>query len=136
VALVFLLLYAPLVVLVALSFNGKGEFGDWTSYSLGSYLDLFRDLALSNALRNTIALAAVTTVIATGAGAMLALGIHRVRRGSISGSVAYLPIVLPDIVVAVALLSLFVLLRISLGFHSLIIAHGVFGIGYFVSIQP
>ena len=134
VALVLLLLYMPLLVLIALSFNGTGAFGDWTQYSFGSYAALLQDPALSNALRNTVVLAGITTVIATAAGATLALGIHRVRCGSISGSVAFLPIVLPDIVVAIALLSLFVLLRVSLGFHSLVIAHGVFGVAFACAI--
>lgn len=108
-ALVYIFFYAPIVLLVVFSFNENDNVGIWTGASLRWYGEMFRDDAVMGALRNSLVVAFFSTVVSTIIGTMLAISLERYRyrgRGALDG-LAYLPIIIPDVTMAVMLLIFF-----------------------------
>ena len=139
--LVFIFFYAPIAVLIIFSFNSGRVVSQWEGFSLAWYAKLFSNRDIGLALYNSIVVAGVSTVISTIMGTLVALGMERFDfRGKLSmDSVLYLPIIIPDIAMAVMLLLFFVqagqlLARIgfgfSLGLGTIILAHVAFNISY------
>lgn len=130
--LVFLFLYVPILAVVAFSFNSGEQTAVWQGFTFEWYAALFEDADLWRACRNSLMVAGAATLIATVIGTATALAIERYRFRFRAALVRclYLPIIIPDIVLAIALLSFYVQTRIPLGLTSLIIAHGVFNIAY------
>jgi spermidine/putrescine transport system permease protein len=107
--LVFLFLYAPIVLLIALSFNDNSNVSIWTEPSFRWYGAMFQDTNVMNALRNSLIVAFFSTIVSTVIGTMLAIALERYRfrgRGTLDG-IAYLPIIIPDVTMAVMLLIFF-----------------------------
>ncbi len=132
IAVVFLFLYVPILTVVAFSFNSSEQTAVWQGFTFNWYAALFEDAALWRACRNSLIVAGAATLIATVIGTATALAIerHRFRFRAALVRCLYLPIIIPDIVLAIALLTFYVQARIPLGIISLIIAHGVFNIAY------
>ena len=130
--LVFLFLYVPILAVVAFSFNSGEQTAVWQGFTFKWYAALFEDADLWRACRNSLMVAGAATLIATVIGTATALAIERYRFRFRAALVRclYLPIIIPDIVLAIALLSFYVQTRIPLGLTSLIIAHSVFNIAY------
>ncbi|MBI5157900.1 MAG: ABC transporter permease [Acidimicrobiia bacterium] len=107
--LVFAFFYAPIVVLVVFSFNANENVGIWTEPSLRWYREVFRDEAVMGALRNSLIVAAISTTVATILGTMAALALERFRfRGQrVYDGLLYLPIIIPEVTMAVMLLLFF-----------------------------
>jgi spermidine/putrescine transport system permease protein len=107
--LVFLFFYAPILVLVVFSFNANNNVGIWTEPSLHWYREVFRDDTIMAALRNSLIVAAISTVVSTILGTMAALSLERFRfRGQrVYDGLLYLPIIIPEITMAVMLLLFF-----------------------------
>lgn len=107
--LVFAFFYAPIVVLVIFSFNANENVGIWTEPSLRWYREVFRDDAVMGALRNSLIVAAISTTVATILGTMAALALERFRfRGQrVYDGLLYLPIIIPEVTMAVMLLLFF-----------------------------
>ena len=142
---VFLFLYAPIVVLVAFSFNASETKSRsvWSGFSLQWYERLFGDRMLLDALRNTLLIAVIAAVAATVLGTAAAIGIDGMKRWTrrLVMNVTNFPMVNPDIVTGVSLMLLFVFasrfLGNSLGMVSLIFAHITFCLPYVIlSIMP
>jgi spermidine/putrescine transport system permease protein len=131
-ALVYVFLYAPIVILVIFSFNAARRTATWEGFTLQWYARLAENPLIRQAVINSLKVAAVATVIATVMGAMAGLALARYRfRGRLAtGILLYLPLVIPEIVLAAALLSLFGVIRMELGFWTLVIAHVVFSVSY------
>lgn len=105
--LMYLFLYGPILILVIFSFT-RDEFGvRWTGFTLDWYVRLFRNDRLMGAAFNTLYVAFVSTLVSTVLGTLMALAMERYRfRGRTAvDAVLYLPIVIPEIVMAVALLA-------------------------------
>ncbi|HWC70573.1 MAG TPA: ABC transporter permease [Actinomycetota bacterium] len=132
--LLFAFLYLPIVVLVALSFNASGLPTAWGGFSLQWYRDLVGNDELLEAIRNSLIVAGFVTAIATVLGTLLAIGLQRTVRSRVLDSVLFLPAVIPDIVLAIGLLSFFNLLRFTLGLHTIVIAHVVFDMIFVAAI--
>ena len=132
IGLVYLFLYMPILAVVVFSFNSGEQISIWEGFTFGWYAKLFEDAALWRACRNSLMVAGVATAIATviGTAAALAIERHRFRFRTALVRVLYLPIIIPDIVLAIALLTFYVQARIPLGLITVIIAHGVFNIAY------
>ena len=139
--LVFIFFYAPIAVLIIFSFNSGRVVSQWEGFSLAWYAKLFSNRDIGLALYNSMVVAGVSTVISTVMGTLVALGMERFDfRGKLSmDSMLYLPIIIPDIAMAVMLLLFFVqagqlLARIgfgfSLGLGTIILAHVAFNISY------
>ncbi len=132
ISIVYLFLYVPIVAIVVFSFNSGTQISVWRGFTLGWYAKLFENAALWRACRNSLIVAGIATGIATGIGTTTALAIerHRFRFRTALIRCLYLPIIIPDIVLAIALLTFYVQVRVPLGLITVIIAHGVFNIAY------
>ena len=132
ILLVFLFLYAPIVTLVVFSFNASPQTAIWKGFTFSWYAKLFQNQDLWSACRNSIVVAGISTVIATLIGTMAALAMERYRfpLRLVFTQVLYLPIMIPDIVMAIALLMFYIQVHVPLGIASIIIAHVAFNISY------
>jgi spermidine/putrescine transport system permease protein len=128
----FVFLYAPIVILVIFSFNSSRFVSAWESFSFRWYGELFRDAAMMAALKNSLIVAVVSTIISTIIGTMAALAMERHNFGGrlAMDALLYLPIIIPEIAMAVMLLLFFVLARITLSLGTVIIAHVAFNISF------
>ena len=129
--LVFCFLYLPIAVLVALSFNEGGLPTVWSGFSTRWYVSLVSNTQILHAAANTLIVALVSTAIATLLGTLLAIGIETRRRKSRGlEALVFAPMVIPDIVLAIALLSFFSMLNVTLGLQTIILAHVVFNLAF------
>jgi len=124
--LLYVFLYAPIATLVVLSFNRSGQPTAWGGFSLDWYRSVIHNDAILSAVRNSVIVAVFVTAISTVIGTLLALGLARTTRSRTLDSLIFLPAVIPDIVLAIALLSFFSLIRFTLGLQSIVVAHVVF----------
>ena len=130
--LVFLFLYVPILVIVAFSFNSGDQISVWEGFSLGWYSKLFKNPDVWRACKNSLIIACVSTFISTVIGTAAALAIEKYRfriRNTLIRSL-YLPLIIPDIVLAIALLTFYVQVKFPRGLTSVIFAHVVFNIAY------
>ena len=132
--LVFVFLYAPILVLVVLSFNRSGGPGSWGGFTTRWYGELLDSRDLIDAFRNTLIVGLAVTAISTVFGTLLALGLARVVRSPVLDSAMFLPAVVPDIVLAIGLLSFFTLVGVSLGLQTIVAAHVVFDMIFVAAI--
>ena len=132
--LVFLFLYGPILVLVALSFNRAGLPTAWTGFSFRWYEALAGNASIHHAVANTLIVAASSTLIATALGTLLAIGVERGRGGAALDAALFAPMIIPDIVLAIALLSFFSMMKMTLGLHSIVLAHVVFNIAFVAAV--
>jgi spermidine/putrescine transport system permease protein len=133
--LVLLFLYLPISVLVALSFNEGGLPTAWTGFSTRWYGELWRNADILGAAWNSLVVALASTLIATVLGTLLALGVEmRRRRGHVLETLIFAPMVVPDIVLAIALLSFFSLLGIRMGLGTIVLAHVVFNLAFVCAV--
>ncbi len=133
--LTFAFLYIPISVLVALSFNEGGMPTAWTGFSTKWYGELARNGDIIHAAVNTLIVALVSTVVATALGTLLAIGVEiRRRKGRFLETLIFAPMIIPDIVLAIALLSFFSLLGVTMGLHTIILAHVVFNLAFVCSV--
>jgi spermidine/putrescine transport system permease protein len=141
-ALMYFFLYAPILILVLFSFNASVFGTSWEGFTLRWYEDLFSDRRLMEAFYNSLYVAFVATVISTIIGTLTALALERYRfpgRQAYDGLV-YLPIVIPEIVMAVSLLVFFSLAfdivdalfgaRVRFSLTTVIISHVAFCISF------
>ena len=129
----YLFLYLPIVILIVYSFNAsRYASGAWRGFTLRWYAELFADEAIGSALRNTLIVAGASTLISTVFGTMVALAMERYDfRGKLAfDALLYLPIIIPDIAMAVMLLLFFVLSHVRLGLPTIIISHVAFNISF------
>jgi spermidine/putrescine transport system permease protein len=109
-ASIFFVLYAPIVTLIAFSFNTDKRGIVWRGFTLDNYVKAWNNASLIEALTNSLVIALIATIIATVLGALAALLLWRFRfpmKGGYEGFMA-LPIVIPEICMGVALLLFFV----------------------------
>ena len=125
----FVYLYAPLAVIVVYSFNANRIAGIWTHFSFQWYGAALNNAALMNALETSLTVAAIATAVSTTIALTAALAIIRgknVRFRKLSETIVNLPLLLPEIVLAVATLILFSLIGVQNGMVKLVIAHSAF----------
>ena len=140
--LVYVFLYAPIALLIVFSFNDNNNVSIWTEPSLRWYREMFGNDEVMGALRNSLLVALVSTLVATVIGTALAISLERYRyrgRGTLDG-LAYLPIIIPDVTMAVMLLIFFFQafgildsltgIRLTSGLHTIILAHIAFNISF------
>ncbi|WP_458189872.1 ABC transporter permease [Haladaptatus sp. NG-WS-4] len=139
-ALVYLFLYLPIAVLIALSFNDSRYALVWQGFTTKWYEALLAgetvarvnpDAAFS-ALVNSIEIALVTVVVSTVFGTMLAIALDRYEfpGKSLFTGVVYMPIIIPSIVMGISLLLFFNIVGMSLGLHTAVIGHIAFDISF------
>lgn len=127
-------LYLPIAVLVGLSFNESGLPTAWSGFSTRWYGELARDEEIRDAALSTLLVALGATALSVLLGTPLAFGLDRLRSRTLDGLV-FVPMIIPDIVYAIAFLSAFNLvftqaLGRQLGLWSVVLAHATFGIAF------
>lgn len=140
-ALVYLFLFAPIVVLLIFSFNDSKSLSVFSEFSFRWYRELLKDSNTLVAVRNTLILAASATAISTVMGTAAAWGIHRLRsrwyRRAIN-TVTDIPMTNPDIITGISLMLMFVFVgrlfgaQNSLNFWTMLIAHITFCLPYVI----
>ncbi|MBE6928711.1 MAG: ABC transporter permease [Ruminococcaceae bacterium] len=137
--LIFLFLYAPIVVMIVYSFNAEKSRAKWGGFTLKWYRELFSNSDIMEALITTLTIALLSSIIALIIGTAAAVGIANLRKGPRKWlmNITYLPMLNADIVTGVSLLLIFSLMGIELGYVSLLLAHVTFNIPYVIlSIMP
>ena len=144
--LVFALLYAPIAVLIIFSFNDGGSLSEFTGFSFAWYKELFNDEEALTALKNSLILAVLSSLIATVIGTFAALGLHHTRSRFVKGavkSITNIPMMNPDIVTGVSMMLLFVAVATIIkannfmGFGTMLVAHTTFNLPYvLLSVTP
>jgi len=130
--LVYLFFYAPVAVLVIFSFNRSRLSAHWRGFKGEWYAVLWRDEAIFQSLGNSLLVAGAVTLACVAFGTLGALVFARARRRAraLLSGVVYLPLVIPEIVMAVAIVIFFSLLHLQLSIWTVIIAHITFCISY------
>lgn len=146
IALVFIFLYAPMVVMMVFSFNSSESTYIFEGFSLQWYERLFQDKVTMDALKNTIVLAVTSAAVATILGTLAAVGLNSMKNKFVKSSVmtvTNIPMMNPEIVTGISMMLLFVFAgalfskRDVLGFWTLLIAHVTFQLPYVIlSILP
>lgn len=146
IALIFVFLYAPMVVTMVFSFNGTDSTYILNGFSTQWYERLFHDSITVNALKNTVVLAIVSAIISTVMGTMAAVGIDSLKKKRIKSTVmavTNIPMMNPEIVTGISMMLLFVFAgrllgqKDTLGFGTILIAHISFQLPYVIlSILP
>jgi len=134
-ALVYIFLYAPIVILVIFSFNSS-RYSIWENFSLQWYRSLFHNELILRALRNSLIVAVSATIFSTIAGTFAALGMQRFefRAKKSLDALFYLPVIIPEIVMAASLVIFFGFIHMTLGMMTIILAHVAFCVSYVVIV--
>ena len=130
--MVYAYLYIPIIILVTNSFNEDRYGLSWKGFSWNWYERLFNNDTLIQAAFHSVTIAFFAATLATIVGGLTAIALYRYRfRGkqAVSGML-FIVMMSPDIVMAVSLLALFMVVGISLGFWSLLLAHVTFCLPY------
>jgi spermidine/putrescine transport system permease protein len=134
--LVLAYLFFPIAVMIAFGFNDpRGRFNfTWEGFTFRWWGRLFEIPDLTTAITNSLLVAAISTIVATVLGTMIALALtrHRFRGRSSTNLFIFLPLATPEVVLGASLLSLFVTLNAARGFWTILIAHVMFNISYVV----
>lgn len=132
VIIVFLFLYIPIIVVVLFSFNSGDQISVWEGFSFDWYAKLFNNPDVWRACKNSLIIACAATIISTiiGTAAAVALNKHRFKIRNTITHTLYLPMIIPDIVLAIALLTFYTQVKIPIGLTSVVIAHIVFNVSY------
>lgn len=128
-ALVYLFLYLPLVIVVVFSFNDSKLNAEWVGFTWKWYGKLFQNQEMLTAAMNSLIIAAVTSGVATILGTLAGLAMHQ-RRQRLLQILVLAPIAMPEILMGVSLLVLFIMLNMTLGLISITLAHITFCIGF------
>ena len=131
--LFFLFLYVPILILIVFSFNTGRSATIWHGFSLEWYIKAFANDDIQRAARNSLIVAITATAFATTFATFAALIMARTKRfrgQNLSYAVLMLPLIVPEIVTAVATLSFFAAVGLKLGLGRVIIAHTVFCIPF------
>jgi len=134
VACTYLFLYIPLIVLAVFSFNEIAFPYRWVGFSLRWYRELAISAEIWEATKNSLIVAGSAVFLSVTLGLFFVMWCSQQRRGNYLLSFFYPNLVVPEIVIAVGLLSLFVFLNVPLGIPSLIVGHTLLGFGYAVPI--
>ena len=145
---IFVLLYAPILTLIILSFNASKTRAKWEGWTAKWYVSLFQNSAIMDALYNTLIIAVLSATIATLLGLTAALSLNSMRRRSrtIILGVINIPMLNAEIVTGISLMLVFIALgnfltqfgyTIQFGFWTVLIGHITFNLPYVVlSIMP
>ena len=140
-AIIFIFLFAPIVVLLVFSFNESKSLSVFSGFSWKWYTELFRDRNTLESVKNTLLLAASATAISTVMGTMAAVGINKLRSKwyrAAMNTVTDIPMTNPDIITGISLMLMFVFVgrlfgaSTSLNFFTLLVAHVTFCTPYVI----
>ncbi len=130
--LVLLVIYLPVVVVIAFSFNQQPKGLMWTGFTTEWYPKLFQNRQIMESFRNSLTVASLSSAIAAVIGTLGAVGLARsqFRSAAVFEGIATLPIMVPEIVLGLAFMTTFALFGIPSGMLTLVLAHATFCIPY------
>ena len=146
--IIFVFLYTPIVTLMIFSFNDSKSTAKWNGFTLRWYSELFQNTRIMDALKYTLIIAVLASIIATIIGTLAAIGIHRMKGVPKKTllNINNLPVLNPDIVTGISLMSLFIFIfpilnkigiNAQFGFGTMLLAHITFNIPYVIlSVLP
>jgi spermidine/putrescine transport system permease protein len=132
--LTYVFLYAPILVLMVMSFNASKSPFSWEGFSFRWYGELARNEVVLEGVVNTLIVAVGSTVLATVLGTLLAIGLERHTRSRTLEAAALSPAIMPDIVLAIGLLAFYSMISLTLGLHSVLLAHVVFSTAFVAAV--
>ncbi|HJB17597.1 MAG TPA: extracellular solute-binding protein [Candidatus Blautia excrementipullorum] len=138
-ALIFLLLYAPIVTLIVLSFNQSRTRAKWGGFTLKWYQELFKNEQIMSAFYTTLIIAFLSAAAATLIGTAASVAIQGMKQKwkTFYMGLTNIPMMNAEIVMGVSLMLLFIAFRMTLGFGTILIAHITFNIPYVIlSVSP
>lgn len=138
-ALIFILLYAPIVTLIVLSFNQSKTRAKWGGFTLKWYKELLKNEQIMSAFYTTLIIAFVSAAIATVIGTAAAIAIQGMKQKwkTMYMGLTNIPMMNAEIVMGVSLMLLFIAFHMTLGFGTILIAHITFNIPYVIlSVMP
>ncbi len=132
--LIYSVLYIPVLVMMIFSFNDQRYNYYWNGFTTQWYSKLFSNSAVIGSLWYSVIIAVLATVISVTIGTIGALGLRKYefRGRKFINNMLYIPIIVPEIVMAVALLIIFMKIGIALGMGTILIGHCTFCIPYAV----
>jgi spermidine/putrescine transport system permease protein len=135
-ALVFAYLLVPILIMALFGFNDHtGRFNlTWEGFTLDHYRNIFEIPELVSSLKNSLVIAALSTLVSCILGTLIALALTRFSFRGRSGLnlFIFIPMATPEIILGVSLLAMFVSLNVTTGFMTILIAHIMFCISYVV----
>lgn len=138
-ALIFILLYAPIVTLIVLSFNQSKTRAKWGGFTLKWYKELLKNEQIMSAFYTTLIIAFVSAAIAAVIGTAAAIAIQGMKQKwkNMYMGLTNIPMMNAEIVMGVSLMLLFIAFHMTLGFGTILIAHITFNIPYVIlSVLP
>jgi spermidine/putrescine transport system permease protein len=139
IGLILLFLYAPIIILIILSFNKSKSRAKWGGFTFNWYIELFRNEDIMAALSTTLIIAFSSALIATIIGTAAAIAINNMKKTprTILMGITNIPMLNADIVTGISLMLIFVALNYTLGFTSVLLAHITFNMPYVIlSVMP
>jgi spermidine/putrescine transport system permease protein len=127
--LAYAFLYAPLVIVVVYSFNDSRLNAEWVGFTFDWYRKLFGNEQMLKAAWNSLVIGLTASAVATVLGTMAGYAMYRYKLRLLPVMVLA-PIAIPEILMGVSLLIFFVMLNITLGMVSIVLAHIAFCIGF------
>ena len=137
--LIYVFLYAPILVMIVFSFNASKSRNLWAGFTLKWYQELFHNQMVLESLGNTLIIAVIASVVSTIVGTAAAVGIYSFNRKmrNMILNVTYMPMINPEIVTGVSLMLLYVFLGMRFGFATLLCSHITFCLPYVIlSVLP
>lgn len=134
--LIYSFLYIPILILILFSFNKSKLNAVWTGFTFDWYSKLWSNTQVLEAAKITIVVAIVATIISTILGTLVSVGMYKYHfkgKSALDGML-YVPLVMSEIVMGIALLAFFSMVKIPLGIWTLIISHITFCIPYVVVV--
>ena len=139
IVLIFLFLYAPMAVLIVLSFNESKSRSKWGGFTFKWYAKLLSDSDIMEALFTTLMLALLSSLIATFIGTIAAIAIMSFKKGmrTLVLGITNIPMLNAEIVTGISLMLLFIFFKVKFGFTTILLAHITFNIPYVIlSVMP
>lgn len=134
IILFYTFIYIPIAVSIVFSFNDQKKNTSWQGFTLDWWQQLFADSDIWQVVLNTLIVALVSTAFATVIGTLGAVGMvrHEFKGKQLLNSAVYVPIVIPEIVLAVALLCIYIKIDFPLGLWSIIFGHSTLTLPFVV----
>lgn len=125
-------MYLPILVLAFYSFNKSRYSANWEGFTLDWYQKLFNDTRIIAALQNSLIVAFCAVGVSAVIGTLMAVGLARYRfpGRTLYVGISYLPLIIPDIAIAVATLVFLAVIQVRLSLWTIVAAHVVFCLAY------
>lgn len=127
-ALVMVFFYVPIAILIGFSFNTSRLNIVWEGFTLSWYAEIWRDAVLVDALENSLIVAVASTLVSVVLGTVGAWMLYRYRFPAVRlvQTLVFIPMIIPEVIMGVSLLILFVVIQLELGYTTIIISHITF----------